>query len=76
MFGNKQQQMSFRVGQGSSIFRHKCAGSRLILGNRGKNGLSMRMIRGLACSRLFIVWVCLQIYCADTRELFSLFFPS
>lgn len=24
--------------------------------------------------RLFIVWVCLQIYCADTRQLFFFFF--
>lgn len=51
MFGDKQQQMSFRVGQRSPIFRHKCAGSRLTLGNGGKNEFSMRMIRGLACSR-------------------------
>lgn len=26
--------------------------------------------------RLFIVWVCLQIYCADTRQLFFLLFLS
>lgn len=36
MFGDKQQQMYFRGGQRSSIFRYKCAGSQLTLGNGGK----------------------------------------
>lgn len=43
-----------------------------------ENALSVRISRGLGQwqrGRLFIVWVCLQIYCSDTSLLF-LFFPS
>lgn len=37
-----------------------------------ENGYSMRASRGPVWGRLFIVWVCLQIYCADTSKLFFL----
>lgn len=35
---------------------------------------SMRINRGLARDSLFIVWVCLQIYCTDTQAAFFLLF--
>lgn len=77
MFRNKQPQMSFCVVQCSSIFGHnrQSAHSRKLKGkwiqheNKQRPGLQQK-------GRLFIVWVCLQIYCADTRQLFFLLFLS
>lgn len=39
-------------------------------GKRKENGFSRRISRGLAGSRLFIVWVCLQSCCAEHKRAF------